>query len=315
MDSGTSFHPFPRLPYELQLMVWECYRDLRPRRRHIFTYYRSGCMYAAVDVRTNKTVTVTAELGDPDCIQPVHPHAGPGDRKICLPEGSYIHVPKQTLVISGDGETLHSTRLFADKNKYAWVNFTRDVFFCGSKQPVTIPPTLYHEGFSKALLGPWSLSSPALSNSSWIKRDHWLPEIQKLAVRHHHFITDSGGSFLQKHDQDTLAHMTSLRMIYIVVPHGKTCVAKDPRWRESMADVDWFVCADAHARMHAEMLGSCAWAVSPSSKQMEGVKRELGRLFKHRNRVVSIRVVIDQYGEDLAAGSIVPDGLESLTPP
>ncbi|KAI1371268.1 hypothetical protein F4677DRAFT_450534 [Hypoxylon crocopeplum] len=166
------FHLFPKLPVELQLLIWDFWRASRwPAIRHCLMYTQHGLYYAAYDVQRSEYVTVSTTISLKSFIK--------GDPT--YPMVSKVQLGEDRLVKSLDDPTdLRRSRggklpIFLKTPtpvSCAYVDFEKDVFFIESigSYPAQLP-------FLYSGIDP----RPNTLNQGYDPK--WHKHIQQLAIR------------------------------------------------------------------------------------------------------------------------------------
>ncbi|KAI1455177.1 hypothetical protein F4805DRAFT_290994 [Annulohypoxylon moriforme] len=114
-SSGPQFHLFPKLPPELQLMVWNFWREEKPEVRHFIFYLIEGPCHGAFDVLSQRFIT------DNGSVYPM-------DVKIDLRVSRYP-VIKLNNWDEVRGAFIGTPPPATTTSSFAWVNFEKDFFF------------------------------------------------------------------------------------------------------------------------------------------------------------------------------------------
>ncbi|KAI0389349.1 hypothetical protein F5Y17DRAFT_449168 [Xylariaceae sp. FL0594] len=195
----SAFHPFPRLPVELQLMVWELYLETAPVLRHCFVSAANDRpWYYAFDEATRLYVdSRTAE------------------RKSVVPGKTIVELPKIHLrdislppFSEGDHEDflLHTLpslppsdprECYAQSNVRISVNLVKEIFYldCDTLDSFIDPPAEW-----------WDVQSTGKS---------WLFSIRKLAID----TWCKNFGYWRFSDHERLARFEQLSDVYLVVDH------------------------------------------------------------------------------------------------
>ncbi|KAI1503990.1 hypothetical protein F5X99DRAFT_373158 [Biscogniauxia marginata] len=182
------FHLFPKLPIELQLMVWEFWRPDQPSIRHYFFLEALGRSYAAVDMQTNRAV-----LMDESPLDPMK-------YKICFTNKVATIADRDTITSIIKGSISKGMRA---SPSYTWVDFEKDVFF--------VHNTTYKlSGHLRFIYRQMGERSPHV-----IENNHWSIKIQQLAL-----LVSVDTEDLADLDRYTFSHLSALKTVYLVCKPG-----------------------------------------------------------------------------------------------
>ncbi|ETS82084.1 hypothetical protein PFICI_07086 [Pestalotiopsis fici W106-1] len=196
------FHCFSRLPTEIQLSIWEAWREDAPPVRHHFMLGASGTEYVAFDCGTQSWMSAEAALGD---------HVDPIYHQIRFTNKINFAQP----TISRGAMFPYAQSYFDDpgadyagdycRTAHAWVNFEKDIFFIDdirleSRERLHLLSRDVHR------------QQPAT-----FQGNHWATKIQRLAF----YVNIAGPAKAWVHwdktDIITLANMSSLKEIILVI--------------------------------------------------------------------------------------------------
>ncbi|KAI1073988.1 hypothetical protein F5B20DRAFT_586706 [Whalleya microplaca] len=196
MKPLTQFHPFRRLPIELQLMIWALWRQDRAAIRHYLCLEPYGRFYAALDIQQGKYVNPTSRSGK----------RGAAEEELLDRMG--LHKIRFTNGVAFTNDlyriysTVHGLPGFPEPNlgiapTDTYVNFERDVFFAEN--------TNYrYPGRLRFLFRNIGTKMPH-EVVDWSKR------IQKLAM----FVCPQSIT-LDDLDRKALSQLTGLKTVFVV---------------------------------------------------------------------------------------------------
>ncbi|KAK8066704.1 hypothetical protein PG997_013451 [Apiospora hydei] len=121
------FHLFPKLPPELQLMVWTMWRQDEPILRHYMSLFHDTRFYAALNPAAKEFVQTSARSAASDQDDPLDPmeYKIRFTNEIRTVQGKTEHplaVAFRSHMVFNEGGYRHL------KPAFAWVNFEKDIF-------------------------------------------------------------------------------------------------------------------------------------------------------------------------------------------
>ncbi|CAJ2508972.1 Uu.00g139980.m01.CDS01 [Anthostomella pinea] len=192
------FHLFPRLPPEIQLIIWAIWREDQPVMRQYCFMEREGRCYAALDME--KLQFVKTAGGSIDLRTGESAPLDPMEHQICFTNNiSTVTVPEDILRMFRNPRIEQNRRILSPA--YTWVNFQRHTFFVHNAH-YRLPGRLrflFHNIGAKI--------------PQEIKSDHWSKRIQKLAV----FATAESNT-LNDLDKAALLQLTGMKTVFIILP-------------------------------------------------------------------------------------------------
>ncbi|KAI0429259.1 hypothetical protein F5Y09DRAFT_264350 [Xylaria sp. FL1042] len=233
MLHSRTFHPFKRLPPEIQDKIWQFHRQHRGIRHYLTQTEPVTRHYAAIDIETNRFVRTLVTHGTASKFwdEDDKPIRGESDAKICL-------VGTHTVFTSGCRAESPTTvkgspvrPLLSNVNRpRIRINYKTDVVVLESHF-VCLQPAfkLQHRlPFQRADL-----------------ENHWLRHVQRLAI------STSG---CRMGVERRIAALPSLEHLYLVVYRDPECWCGAPlRWKnfdKSLLDVHKFLAFDDFVDLH-----------------------------------------------------------------
>lgn len=282
MSTLQHFHRFRDLPHELQLHIWELYECALPRRRHYFRNMMvwSGRLYACADHHTNRRISNTANVDDPDQTQVPHAAVAPWT-KIHLPSSSGAW--DQHFV--SDWE-YHSAYTFGSilwpaprmtSPLHIWVNFKYDTFcFARGRAHDSNGGDGNLFQYLQGATGMFALDSPQYPIMS-----HWFFRIQRLVL-----IKSAVTQPLGPLDRQILEVHPSLRRLTILALFDTfRCnhLRNGPQRQPGISGGYERIPLTSFLALRQEMTGSCA-CDQPMRRlgELEQLRRELVDLFDIR---------------------------------
>lgn len=218
MQSAREFHCFSKLPQEIQLLVWDAWREHVPTVRHYFVLELNGRGYAAFNCTSKSWIQIAARTAKPALDDPMDPL----EHKILFTNKISFASPKPNSPAPDTWDLTYALlslrprineildgNYFSDQGNtlrpaYAWVNFRKDVFFVdtiGYRLPGRLRFLFYDIGNRLPQL---------------FGINHWATKIQKLAF----YINGPRQSKLyglwDEIDINALAKMRLLKQIFLV---------------------------------------------------------------------------------------------------
>ncbi|KAI0130459.1 hypothetical protein BJ170DRAFT_315767 [Xylariales sp. AK1849] len=226
------FHYFPRLPPDIQLMIWRLYRASRTGHRHCFSVDGDSVLYAALskDLMPFDNIVREDELDQwtiADPAAPIEKLRLTGNVSVLsfmtYPGVIWKNTPRSLLSIPGE---LRCRPVRKRQSASIWVNFKEDLFY------FDLPPDqspvhrwrpscfrFFHQG--KDLVVPRAMSDK-----------HWLFKVQRMAI---HILDCHLAEFLEGSnlDLDVLPRLKSLRKLFLAiqVDANKTARCWKAHWR------------------------------------------------------------------------------------
>ncbi|CAJ2509313.1 Uu.00g143390.m01.CDS01 [Anthostomella pinea] len=194
----AEFHYFPRLPVELQLMIWGFYRGSKAIR-HSFSIKNGQRVYAAFDEEKGKIVSIRAKRGDSSIVPGVQNIRLTG--KVCFETRDWAikTLWKPASWVEHERRDTSAAGVLAD--------FEHDVFY--SDLISFIRRSRNPPGWFRFVRNPISQS-----NLTKLKGDRWVLKVEKLALPLwcHGPSPDQADEF----DMKVLTRMTSLKTVMFV---------------------------------------------------------------------------------------------------
>ncbi|CAJ2501269.1 Uu.00g041220.m01.CDS01 [Anthostomella pinea] len=285
MESIGQFHPFRKLPAEIQLLVWSYYNDTQPILRHCFSLQSSRRTYVAIDEESRLSVDTAAVPGQETDLPPhqkirltgkvkivstIHPPYSAIRVQSMFRRGTTVPVCPAIVVVNYDRDVFHF-----DHSDYAFRRLrgrrrtqqhTRD-WFRFLYNPITAGPT------------------------SLIDNQHWIFWVRKLALE-----LPLRSRDLQQPDLDLLARMKRLKEVSLVVDSIPSAIDHNnprPRFRRH---------AQVQATPHhigfmtlAAFRAASAWHVHVNVPHADAVRDALVQLFNDHHMDVHVELVVDLY--------------------
>ncbi|TGJ79681.1 hypothetical protein E0Z10_g9076 [Xylaria hypoxylon] len=198
------FHLFTKLPTELQLMIWKCWREDQPVIFHyLLLSSHMGRYYVALDTERDRVAQMTARSADPgiDDGMPLDPF----EHKIRFANTvSTPNRPGWDDIIPGSMERWGFARTCYDFKLrpvpvHTWVNFHKDIFFLGSDYKFPGQLRFLFSGINRVRLQD-------------IQDDHWAHHIRQLAM----YVSKEHPS-LCEFDRAAFLQLKSLRKVFLIV--------------------------------------------------------------------------------------------------
>ncbi|KAI1372471.1 hypothetical protein F4677DRAFT_432365 [Hypoxylon crocopeplum] len=275
MPPHRHFSLFPKLPIEIQLMIWEFYTENQPIIRHCFlreTKNASTYMqyYVAFDEESRSFVDKTVDARD-DTNLPTH-------RKVVLPydcKPVSVERPPYTATrirnMVQHGRRTH--RKTPIQSRVTLANFDRDIFYFWGDTFDAFQCMADH-------------TTPSLPSKYWL-----------FSVRHLAFNTEkSGALYLSEWGNQLLARMKRLKTVYIIaeeVPGGLTSDGLS-RYRDR---VQHHNTPKATGLMDLEAFKSASrWVLSAERLRWASEFRgTLEKVFQNHGMKVKVEIVVDMY--------------------
>lgn len=300
VQAPKEFHLFPKLPAELQLLVWKAWREDQPVIRHYFSLEAGGRVYAASDLETPGLITTAARSAEPGSNDPIDPE----EYKIRFTNG--VTTIGGTDTVARLTKVLNAGNAYGKgslvKPAYTWVNFEKDIFIINNT-------TYNYGGRLRFLLRGIGAKFPAELSSN-----HWATRIQKLALR----VQDAWQRArepcgrIDELDGKIISKMKALKTIYIitarnpherpvdwsydsrpmgVLPPATRLVGNDhpPGFTDPQAH-----CDELHRSRHRNMGTShqscrkCCGVLTDVSQEVEQIKAMLQSLGRNKVKVVGV---------------------------
>ncbi|KAK6085096.1 hypothetical protein SCUP515_00914 [Seiridium cupressi] len=231
MASESQFHPFPRLPPEVQLMIWE---EARPNYVHHFHLgikeTRIGgpfkWFYLRKDVTTGFQASRLTHINGPEHAPPLDPADTRPAQKVNLDIGIFtVHdsVDRNLHNIDvnrDDQPTLHPA------GTSVYLNFDRDVFAFG---PDIWPRGRFPHsfGFLHMMMSLEDREPPHLQDSHWVFKVQKLalimPSLRKHQLPYEEVCAKSLYVPFSAYDRSLIKRMATLKQIYVVIAHSWNC--------------------------------------------------------------------------------------------
>ena len=262
MAFSRTFHPFPRLPPELKLMIFQYYRDIKPSVRH---YMHKGIyddeddtialrFYAGIDIGSQFFDIPAQAFADTTARKPL-PRPQRKSLRLAASGSNYYHNNNNDDDASSqNGKTRHKARLIRGTRspvaglqtirtdltllsttddipdwstrdagtEYAWIDVARDVVYLGGRKCQWLAPFAY--GRDKSV--PFDKLAP------------WFSKIQKLALRlppassDERFMWDGYCMNAQYRQHLTKWCLPDLKILYLVGFRDPACALGPPcRWQ------------------------------------------------------------------------------------
>ncbi|KAI0006753.1 hypothetical protein F4779DRAFT_550412 [Xylariaceae sp. FL0662B] len=205
MATGSGFRFFPKLPTELQFIIWDLYRDGQPHQppdRHCFSLSHAGKrVYATFNESSHKVVDILRKQDD----SPL-----PYQQKIRFPGAVFVetHPERMNRVWHRDYRKSNKSTSPA----FVFVDFERDLFYFDQCD--------YHPSVKSGSKFEWFrfLCNPINRESPPQLGDkHWIFKVKKLALRVNYPVKFPHDS-VAEWDLEVLEHMVSLETLLLVVP-------------------------------------------------------------------------------------------------
>lgn len=243
----TEFRYFPRLPREIQEMVWGYYDLSEPVTRHYFFNSEHGRCYVAMDAERGVLTSGLTKSKNPAAMR-LDPASKTVFHKIQFTGGRVSTTGLSTPL--KDMWELRPSSWARAKGKApfsAYVNFDRDVFAFQNL------PDKVHDPFR-------FLTVPIHSKTMMPSEAHkeWMSQIRRAAIyppegKRRYRVSWTEGDYA--HTTDAIRHMTSLEKLYVVVsPQLRGChFARFSVWEipaDMTKDMDGFVKLTDFCELH-----------------------------------------------------------------
>ncbi|KAI0145576.1 hypothetical protein GGR57DRAFT_517075 [Xylariaceae sp. FL1272] len=205
----TEFRLYPKLPTEIKLMIWACYREDQNPIWHFMFLTPKGRIYAAQDVKTSRIIESTARTAVADSRKGSIP-LDPEEYDIRLTNctkvaASAIDFGGNLVDVIMNPDLLRRYHYDQGLNwqprqpTHSWANFGRDVFILGSgyRYPGQLRFLFEYIGH----VAPKDLAE-----------HHWACRIQVLAM----FVPVHGSLFLSDLDRRAFTQLKSLRKVVLM---------------------------------------------------------------------------------------------------
>lgn len=279
-----TFHRFSDLPAELQLMVWQQYRQDRRSMRHYFRLGRRGRYHAAYNPTTGAFERATARTAADACRDPLDPTEakirftgrvravldyGPGASPV-VAERRLAGAVDVALGCQGGAHPRNVT------TSHAWVNFTDDVFI------------FENSGYARPGKLRFLTSRIHRARPTPPAPGSWPARIRTLAL-----YLDRAP--LTASDHDVLRVMEGLRMLLLVSSPSRACMPLKARERHEVAPgyVDAEFLVKHHRRRltpHASGLRTDCRCCKHWQREAQGMEKLLQSLGKGG---VKVKMVLD----------------------
>ncbi|KAI1854743.1 hypothetical protein JX265_002380 [Neoarthrinium moseri] len=293
---ARELHNFPRLPKEIQLLIWDFWRQHAPIIRHYFVLHLSGRAYAAFNCETKNWVQTASRTAEPSHDDPLDPM----EHKILFTNAINVALPGtlSPAPVSWAHESAHgsvyshihqilSGHYFFDRGNtlrpaHASVNFRKDVFFIdniGYRLPGRMRFLFHRIGARRP---------------RWVE-NHWAAKIEKLAFYVNGSQQSELNGFWGEIDIEALANMRLLKKVYLVFRCSGCSVEHQHR-----ADSHGFVHDLPNNGMHSpdvgilDEFGNISTLCRMSSAKAQQQKAEMASRFTKAGRhAVEVEVVAD----------------------
>ncbi|KAL7619932.1 hypothetical protein AAE478_010479 [Parahypoxylon ruwenzoriense] len=273
------FHLFPRLPAELQLMIWSFWRESQPAIRHyMIVNKKDQRCYGAYDLSLgdfDTRLSKSAELKGNDTVDPMEVK---------------IRLTGTVKKIDCRWELLRHIRFqyrmpLIISRPYVQVNFEKDIFFCYSRSK--------RPGQLRALF-------PRID--TWIPKqiddNNWCLRIRQLAI----WLPKSLS--LDRADRAALSQLRALKTIFLICdPDSMPPIVdadNNPLESEGLIPIEQSLIAPRMHHLSFDEVPLNPYEGARIKLEAKNFARKLKRVFKNNRRKVDIMIVEDL--EDVTGG-------------
>ncbi|KAI0007456.1 hypothetical protein F4779DRAFT_642984 [Xylariaceae sp. FL0662B] len=270
MSSSQKFQYFPRLPVELQLMIWEFYRKQAGIRHYMGVNTKNERLYAAMDTEGNRFVNTYATINAPETRWPrSHPAAGEESQKIRLIGRHFVPDPgdeAKSLV------TARHTELWNQRQAlFLRIHFDKDLVFLDGGG------------------GSWDRPLSNLNGREWnLLNSRWFFEVRHLAIQ----VPQRG---LAVYAMGQVIAMQYLKSIHLV---GYRDPYRAPRtwsqFRKDLLDEYKFLPVEDFIRLHPNRQ-NIQCQCHKDAEIVNKIAGELRTFLGRSGKVVDVRSVVDPY--------------------